>query len=67
MKHQWKTRRTLVPQTDGQRRWDQAYQLLVQWTPPAVAPPPQPTEEVPHADSHLCARLDLPTGPDANH
>lgn len=32
MKQQWLTSRTLVPQSDGQRRWDLAYQLLWQWT-----------------------------------
>ena len=32
MKRTWKVSRSLKPQSDGQRRWDIAYQLLWQWT-----------------------------------
>lgn len=28
----WKVVRSLTPQPDGVRRWDNAYQLLVRWT-----------------------------------
>lgn len=67
MNHAWKTRRTLVPQTDGQRRWDQAYQLLLQWTQTSISPPPPITEEVTHASSDLCARLDPATDTNPDH
>ena len=32
MKHQWNVRRQFNPAPDGQRRWDRAYQLLLQST-----------------------------------
>src|SRR5262245_37559219 len=32
MKQHWRTRRQTLPQPDGQRRWDRAYQLLLEWT-----------------------------------
>ena len=35
MKQQWRTRRQTLPQPDGQRRWDRAYQLLLEWTTPS--------------------------------
>ena len=31
MKPVWKVRRTVTARDDGQRRWDYAYQFLVQW------------------------------------
>jgi len=31
MKPDWKVRRTVVARDDGQRRWDYAYQFLLQW------------------------------------
>jgi len=31
MKRQWKVERTKVQRLDGQRRWDIAYQRLLQW------------------------------------
>ena len=31
MKPAWKVRRTVAARDDGQRRWDYAYQFLVQW------------------------------------
>ena len=27
----WEIHREMVPQTDGQRRWDLAYQCLLKW------------------------------------
>ena len=32
MKHQWQVQRFFLARADGQRRWDQAYQCLLQWT-----------------------------------
>jgi hypothetical protein len=31
MKPVWKVRRTVAARDDGQRRWDYAYQFLLQW------------------------------------
>ena len=31
MKTTWQVHRTPVPQDDGERRWDYAYQFLLQW------------------------------------
>jgi hypothetical protein len=31
MKPAWKVRRTVAARDDGQRRWDYAYQFLLQW------------------------------------
>jgi hypothetical protein len=32
MKRQWISKRQLIEREDGQRRWDVAYQLLMQWS-----------------------------------
>ena len=32
MDSEWKVVRTLTAQSDGARRWDSAYQLLMRWT-----------------------------------
>jgi hypothetical protein len=63
----WHIRRTGVPMATGQRRWDRAYQHLLQWatTPPpapSVAPEPPTQPEKCHAGSDLRPRLDRPPG-----
>jgi len=80
MKRQWRTRRQTLPQPDGQRRWDRAYQLLLEWTTPcetaSATSDPSPvstvapllsTQEVEHAGGPVCARLDPATGAAAKH
>ncbi len=51
MKRQWRTRRQALPQADGQRRWDRADQLLLEWTTPSetatAAADPSPVPTVP--------------------
>jgi hypothetical protein len=37
MKPVWKVQRTVVARDDGQRRWDYAYQFLLQWAMDAPA------------------------------
>jgi hypothetical protein len=37
MKPTWKVRRTVAARDDGQRRWDYAYQFLLQWATDASA------------------------------
>ena len=34
MKRDWRMRRELLATSDGQRRWDRAYQELLTWTCP---------------------------------
>ncbi len=63
MKRQWQLQRQGVARPDGQLRWDRAYQLLLSWTQPPEAGPPQlpsrrPVQEVLDANSGVCARLD---------
>ena len=38
MKRPWRLRRQTTPSPSGQRRWNQAYQLLLEWTdhPPSA-------------------------------
>jgi len=64
MKRQWVKRREFVPQTDGEQRWDRAYQYLLLWTqetePNRVMSSgslSQPKQEVDHAISSLCTGL----------
>ena len=57
MKRHWQIRRQFQPTADGARRWDQAYQYLLDWTaPPAPLYKPQ-TEDM-YENSHLCPRID---------
>lgn len=78
MKHQWHTRRSFVTPLDGQARWDRAYQHLLRWSRPAPQPPlmspdrlavPEAPDgqEVTHARSGVCARLDTQSGANADH
>ncbi len=43
MKRQWRTRRELVESSDGQRRWDRAYQCLLRWGSQVAPEQPAPT------------------------
>ena len=67
MKRHWRLRRQTTPLPDGQQRWDQAYQQVLQST--LVPPPTFPStpalplnQEDHHAHSHLHPRLDLEPG-----
>ena len=64
----WTVCRQPSPRRDGERRWDQAYQLLVRLGSRGEAGClTLITEEVPDADSGVCAGLDHPPGPGADH
>ena len=53
---------------DGERRWDQAYQLLARWAYRDGVPClTLITEEVPDAGGGVCAGVDHPPGPGADH
>ena len=64
MKTRWHVCRAVVARGDGERRWDDAYQILLQWamaheagTDPA---PSHCKKEYPHERCPLCPRLDHP-------
>jgi hypothetical protein len=64
MTRTWTVCRHPSPRRDGERRWDQAYQLLVRWAERGELPWPAPiAEEVPDARSGLCAGVDHPQAP----
>lgn len=75
MRHSWRCSRSFQELADGQRRWDQAYQLLFRWaaerkdtgTAPPDAPALPDTEEVAHASGDLRAGLHQPAGADPDH
>ena len=64
MKTPWQVRRTPVAQHDGERRWDYAYQFLLQWAMEDDADDdsaPLHHQEEPHGNCSLCPRLDKPS------
>jgi len=74
----WRLHRQPSPRPDGQQRWDRAYLLLLQWTQPAPASPPQPQpptqarllpdqEEDSHDGRPVRPCLDPAPSPHANH
>ena len=74
MTRQWRIHRQFRTATDGARRWDQAYQLLLEWGQPvpgkSVRPlvtraSPAPEEEHEHGD--LCTGVDRAAGPRPDH
>jgi hypothetical protein len=61
MERQWQRRRRLVAQADGQRRWDRAFQALLQWSAPApgaLRVPGIPIQEVDDESGGVGACLD---------
>ena len=56
----WTVLHHQVPRTDAQRRWDQAYQLLLQLAGPSICTTEQ---EKPVQNRSLCAGLDEPPSP----
>jgi hypothetical protein len=76
MHRQWRLRRPTRPSPDGQRRWNRAYQLLVEWTAldePLHAAPSAPAsvsaranQEGDHAYRLVSSRLDPATRPTAD-
>jgi hypothetical protein len=70
MKHRWEVRRQLNPASDGQRRWDRAYQLLLQWTTSTSGEPANKAtagscsrQEEHHENCSLPAGFDSAPGP----
>ena len=68
MNRTWTVCRQFNPCRDGERRWDQACQLLVRWAGQGDLPGRTLiTEEVPDASGGVCAGVDCPSGPGAGH
>ena len=68
MNRTWSVCRQPVPSRDGERRWDQAYQLLVRWAGRDGLPGlTLIAGEVPDARSGVCAGVNDPPGPGADH
>jgi hypothetical protein len=73
MKRRFRASRRLQPHSDGQRRWDHAYQLLLQWADNGALPeahrlrPPLLAKEATDAGCDLCTRLHATPGADADH
>ncbi len=68
-KRQWIIQRHMVPTTDAQRRWDRAYQYLVQWSAVSLKEPQQEACQQEKSDerSNVCARFYATTSANANH
>lgn len=71
MKRQWQIRRTLLASTEGQRRWDRAYQQVLSWTSPdppsrLAAASSEQEAEGDDARSDLCPGVNAATGADAD-
>jgi len=63
MKSHWRVRRSVVGRSDGQRRWDYAYQSLLRWVMEDAAdgaPAPSHLQEDCHGDCLVRASLDQP-------
>ena len=59
----WQIRRRVSARSDGERRWDAAYQFLLQWAMDHDAgtyPVPSHRQEESHGSSPVCPCLDHP-------
>ena len=69
MKSQWCVSRSVVGRSDGQRRWDYAYQSLLRWVmekSAGVAPAPSDLQEERHGDCLVRSSFDQPPAADAD-
>ena len=67
MKRQWKIRREVQEYPNGQDRWDRAYLLILEIAHSVDANPGQPSLEVSHASSDLCAGIDTTSSIGSDH
>jgi hypothetical protein len=70
MKTPWAVRHTPVAQHDGERRWDYAYQFLLQWAMADDAD--NGSAPLPHQEDHdgnrsLCPSLNQPSTTTTDH
>ena len=73
MKRPWRLRRQTTPSPSGQRRWNQAYHLLLEWTAPSsamaavhLAALPDTDQEEHEAYCPVGERVDPATSPPAD-
>jgi len=66
MKPQWHIRRQMTPVPDGQQRWDQAYQRLLEWSLCPADPPRPLGKERYDASCRVCAGIDPKSSPPAD-
>ena len=67
MKTRWHVHRTVRAQSDGERRWDYAYQFLLQWTmdhDAGASPASGYPQEEPYGSRSVCPCFNNP--PTAN-
>jgi uncharacterized protein (UPF0548 family) len=67
MKRHWNIRRQTIALPDGQQRWDQAYQMLLEWTRCATTSQTSPEQEKHDASRCVCTSLNSESGPPSNH
>lgn len=72
MKRQWRVRRQWTETQDAQRRWDRAYQYLLQWSretsqSAAILSSAEPVQEVNHENRSVCTSIDSNAVPDTEH
>lgn len=71
MKTAWHVRRTTRAGTDGERRWDDAYQFLLQWaradTAGELPAPVHDKKGAGHGNRSVCPSLDHSSTPYADH
>jgi hypothetical protein len=71
MKAAWQVRRTTRAGADGERRWDYAYQFLLQWGrtngASELPAPGHDKKEVAHGNRSVCPSLDQSSTPYADH
>ena len=61
MKPKWQVSRSVGARSDGQRRWDYAYQFLLHWVmdnSPGGVPEPSPHQEDQHGNRTVRAGFD---------
>jgi uncharacterized protein (UPF0548 family) len=66
MKRQWNIRRQTTAVPDGQQRWEQAYQMLMEWTLCTTATETSPGQEKHDASRRVCTGIDHKSGSPAN-
>ena len=67
MKRQWNIRRQVTALPDGQQRWDQAYQLLMEWTRCTTATETLLGQEKHDASCRVCTSIDHESDPPADN
>jgi hypothetical protein len=66
MKREWQVHRTFAEDTDGQRRWDAVYQLLLRWMM-EHQPVELSSQENDREDRPLCSSINQSANTDSKH